>query len=102
MAENPQVDKVYVVNNKAVPVVLSGTSTTGVIAPITETNPIPVTIGDSVHVDSFSRLRVSSPQGLFDGQFTYNLLPLQFEAVTANGVGGTSATRVVLNWRELR
>ena len=47
-----------------------------------------ISIKDSADVDAFSRLRVSSPQGLFDGQFTYNLLPLQYEQVT-NGSGAT-------------
>lgn len=49
-----------------------------------------VTIRDGANLDAFSRLRVSSPQGLFDGQFTYNLLPLQYEPITANGGAGTA------------
>lgn len=49
-----------------------------------------ISIKDSADVDAFSRLRVSSPQGLFDGQFTYNLLPLQYEPIT-NGSGATIA-----------
>jgi hypothetical protein len=47
-----------------------------------------VSIKDSADVDAFSRLRVSEPLGLFDAQFTYNLKPLQYEAVT-NGSGAT-------------
>jgi len=43
---------------------------------------------DSPSIDAFSRLRVSNPTGLFDAQFTYNLNPLLFEAVT-NGSGAT-------------
>ena len=38
---------------------------------------------DSPSVDAFSRWRVSDPTGVFDGQFTYNLLPLIYEQVTA-------------------
>lgn len=72
MAENPQAQKVYVVNKQ--PIAISGN----------------IGIGDGANLDAFSRLRVSQPQGLFDGQFTYNLLPLQFEAVTTNGGGGTA------------
>lgn len=81
-------------------------------------------IGDGPNLDSFSRLRVSQPTTLFDAQFTYALQPLLYEPITANGgsgtatiahdstnrcalhtftgVGGTSATRAVLNWREIR
>lgn len=59
------VQKVYVVNGKNIPV--SGS----------------MAIADGANLDAFSRVRVSQPQGIFDGQFTYNLLPLQFEAVTA-------------------
>lgn len=47
-----------------------------------------VSIKDGPNLDAFSRLRVSVPHGIFDGQFTYNLLPLQFEAIT-NGSGAT-------------
>ena len=47
-----------------------------------------ISIRGGSEVDAFSRLRVSQPQGLFDAQFTYNLAPLQFEAITA----GTGAT----------
>jgi hypothetical protein len=47
-----------------------------------------VSYRDSANLDAFSRLRVSTPQGLFDGQFTYNLLPLQFEPIMANGGAG--------------
>jgi hypothetical protein len=47
-----------------------------------------VQAADSPSIDAFSRWRVSNPTGLFDAQFTYNLNPLLFEAVTA----GTGAT----------
>jgi hypothetical protein len=40
--------------------------------------------------DAFGRLRVSSPTSLFDAQLTYDLQPLLFEQVTANGGGGTA------------
>lgn len=49
---------------------------------------VPVRQADGANLDAFSRLRVSQPQGLFDGQFTYNLLPLQYEPIT-NGTGAT-------------
>lgn len=39
--------------------------------------------GNGAYADSFSRLRVSNPTGLFDAQFTYDLQPLKFEAITA-------------------
>lgn len=49
-------------------------------------NPIAtVTIGDGANLDAFSRLRVSNPEYVFDGQFTYNLLPLLYEQITSNG-----------------
>lgn len=47
-------------------------------------------IEDGANLDAFSRLRVSNPTGIFDAQFTYDLAPLQFEAIAANGGGGTS------------
>lgn len=43
---------------------------------------------DSMSVDAFERLKVASPQQLFDAQFTYNLQPLLFEQIT-NGTGAT-------------
>ena len=46
--------------------------------------------GDSASLDSFSRVRVSNPQGLFDAQMTYNLAPLQYAQIT-NGSGATVA-----------
>lgn len=72
MPINPQADKVYVINKQ--PIAIEGN----------------VGIGDGPNLDSFSRVRVSNPQGLFDGQFTYNMLPLQFEQITTNGGGGTA------------
>ena len=42
-----------------------------------------IKFGDSPSIDSFSRARVSQPQGLFDCQLTYNLQPLVFEQLTA-------------------
>lgn len=41
--------------------------------------------GDSASLDAFGRLRVSNPVAVFDAQLTYNLLPLQFEAITSGG-----------------
>jgi hypothetical protein len=51
-------------------------------------NEVSIGFADSASTDAFSRLRVSQPEGLFDTQFTYNLSPLTFEAVT-NGSGAT-------------
>lgn len=45
-------------------------------------------IKDGANLDSFSRLRVSNPQPLFDAQFTYNLRPMLYESIT-NGSGAT-------------
>lgn len=50
--------------------------------------PIRVGLYDGPQLDSFGRHRVSNPQGLFDGQFTFNLLPLQYEPITS-GSGAT-------------
>lgn len=48
-------------------------------------NPMPTLIlrQDSPEADAFGRLRVSQAESAFDSQFTYNLNPLLFEAVTA-------------------
>lgn len=43
---------------------------------------------DAASGDAFGRLRVSSPNSLFDSQLTYDLQPLLFEQVT-NGSGAT-------------
>jgi len=53
-----------------------------------------ITIKDSPNLDAFSRLRTSNPQTLFNGQFTYNLLPLLYEQVT---LGGGSVTHDLTN-----
>lgn len=58
--------------------------------PVNATYFAGVVIRDSANLDAFSRLRISQPQGIFDGQFTYNLLPLQYEPITANGGAGTA------------
>ena len=47
-----------------------------------------VGIADGANLDSFSRLRVSEPQAIFDAQFTYGLQPLLFEQISS----GASAT----------
>lgn len=73
MPENPQAQKVYVVNRLKL-----------------GDESVPIAIADGANLDSFSRLRVSNPQGIFEGQFTYNLLPLQYEPIAANGGGGTA------------
>lgn len=39
---------------------------------------------DDAHIDAFGRLRVSTPVGLFDSQFQYDLNPLLWEAKTVN------------------
>ena len=46
------------------------------------------TVNDPFHRDAFDRLRVSSPQGIFDAQFTYDLQPLIYEQI----VSGSGAT----------
>lgn len=45
---------------------------------------------DGPSLDSFSRLRVSTPAHVFDAQLTYDLAPLRFEQIT-NGSGATVA-----------
>jgi len=45
---------------------------------------------DSARFDAFSRLRVSTPSYVFDGQLTYDLQPLLFEQITAES-GATIA-----------
>jgi len=47
-----------------------------------------ITIKDSPNVDAFGRLRTSSPEGVFDCQFNYDLQPLIFE----QKVSGSGAT----------
>lgn len=48
-------------------------------------NVMPTVIADGANLDAFSRLRVSTPVGLFDSSFQYDLQPLIFYQVTANG-----------------
>lgn len=43
-----------------------------------------VGISDGANLDSFSRLRVSEPQAIFDAQFTYSLQPLLFEQISSD------------------
>lgn len=43
---------------------------------------------DTHNFDAFGRLRVSNPNAIFDAQLTYDLTPLNYEAVT-NGTGAT-------------
>lgn len=49
---------------------------------------VSVSMADSPSIDAFSRLRVSTPTGLFESQFTYDLNPLIMEAI-ATGTGAT-------------
>ncbi len=49
-----------------------------------------VGIRDGANLDAFSRLRVSTPSYVFDGQLTYDLQPLLFEQITAQ-TGATVA-----------
>lgn len=51
-------------------------------------NNVSIQFADTASTDSFSRLRVSQPEGLFDAQLTYNLAPLQFQQITS-GSGAT-------------
>ena len=49
-----------------------------------------ISFGDSPSIDSFSRARVSQPEGIFDCQLTYDLQPLIYEQLT-NGTGAAIA-----------
>jgi len=51
-------------------------------------NNVSINFADTASIDSFSRLRVSLPTGLFDAQMTYNLAPLIFESI-ASGANAT-------------
>lgn len=51
-----------------------------------------VTIRDSANLDAFSRLRVSNPLTSFNGQFTYDLLPLVYQSITSGGGAVTHDT----------
>ena len=44
-----------------------------------------VAFDDIAQLDAFSRLRVSNPEHVFDAQMTYDLQPLLYEQITANG-----------------
>lgn len=44
-----------------------------------------VAFGDTANLDAFSRQRVSNPDTVFDSTFQYDLQPLIFEEITANG-----------------
>jgi hypothetical protein len=59
---------------------------------VSATNPLParISFGDVAQLDSFSRLRVSNPDHVFDGQLTYDLAPLLYEAITVTGGGGVA------------
>jgi len=49
---------------------------------------VDIAFADSMGIDAFQRLRVSTPTYIFDAQQTYDLQPLLFEQVTA-GSGAT-------------
>lgn len=58
-----------------------------------------IAFGDSANIDSFSRLRVSNPEGLFDSQLTYDLQPLIYEQLvneTGASIAHSSTERVAL------
>jgi len=59
------------------------TTSTPVVIASNQSN-IPIYIGDSPSRDSFGRLRVSEPTGIFDSQFTYDLQPLLYEQIVLN------------------
>lgn len=44
-----------------------------------------IAFGDGPNLDGFSRIRVSDPDTVFDSTFQYDLQPLIFQPVTANG-----------------
>jgi hypothetical protein len=45
----------------------------------------PITFADTFAVDAFGRLRVSNPVVLFESQLQYDLSPLIWDTITANG-----------------
>ena len=49
----------------------------------TGNHPDATTIADGPNLDAFSRLRISSPSHVFDGQFTYDIQPLLYEPIIA-------------------
>ena len=51
-----------------------------------------ITGGDSASVDAFSRWRVSTPQFVFDAQFTYDLQPQIYESITVDPSGASTPT----------
>ena len=51
-----------------------------------------VSIKDGANLDAFSRLRISSPTGIFDSTFRYDLAPLQYEQITSSGTISHDAT----------
>lgn len=56
----------------------------GIVTDVTVSNK------DGPGVDSFSRARISEPRFVFDAQFTYDLAPLLYEPIAANGGAGTA------------
>lgn len=43
--------------------------------------------GDSPNLDAFSRLRISTPQSIFDSSFQYNIQPLTWDKSLTGGAG---------------
>jgi len=56
---------------------------------------VKIAYGDTGAIDAFGRLRVASPEGLFDCQFTYDLQPLLYSPTTAEA--GASVTHDTTN-----
>lgn len=61
------------------------TSGDGAEVKVDESGAMAVFLSDSVNLDSFGRVRTSNPEFAFDAQFTYDLHPLIYEQITANG-----------------
>lgn len=76
------------------PVSIAAMPSTPVTGPLTNTElraaNVNIAFDDIAQLDSFSRLRVSSPVYAFDAQMTYDLQPLLYEPITANGGAGTA------------
>lgn len=59
---------------------------------ITVTGTTKISFSDTPSVDSFSRIRTSSPTYLFDAQLTYDLQPLLLQTISSGTPGTTGAT----------
>jgi hypothetical protein len=56
-----------------------------------------VSLKDSANLDAFSRLRVSNPLILHNSQFTYDLCPIIYEAITSASSGTATVTHDTTN-----